>query len=170
MVELRLLLQLLRLMIQPFRHFDDCTFVAVGNGTAMVGTFTETLPYLSVTAQLGADEALATLRGELDLAGAPSVARMFAESTAAGCCRIVIDVSGLTFIDGAGLRALIAVRDGDADGDGGNPEIVLRSPSRSVRRLLEITHDIGLVERWLQGGNYSTYSSRHGLSTQIKGG
>jgi anti-sigma B factor antagonist len=166
MVELRLLLQLLRLMTQPFRHFDDCTFVAVRNGTAMVGTFTETLPYLSVSARVDAHETHATLDGELDMAGTPAVARMFAESAAAGCRRVVVDVSGLTFIDGAGLRALLAIPEQDR----GNLEIVLESPSQPVRRLLEITHAAGLVERWLQGASYGTYSSMHGRSNQIEGG
>lgn len=108
----------------------------------MAGPLIECPPYFSVSAQVRGPELLMTVSGELDIAGAPVVATMYAEPATAGCRCVVVDVSGLTFIDGAGLRALLAV----SEARGEDFEIRLRSPSRPVMRLLELSGHAGLVE------------------------
>jgi anti-sigma B factor antagonist len=50
------------------------------------------------------------LGGELDLASAPSVEELTRELCADGASEMVLDLSGLAFIDSAGLRAILASR------------------------------------------------------------
>jgi anti-sigma B factor antagonist len=51
--------------------------------------------------------------------------------------RITIDLSGVSFVDTAGLRTLIASRRRCV---AGGIEFTLRRPSRAVQRLLKVTH------------------------------
>ncbi len=94
---------------------------------------------LRLAVQAAGCEVLVAVTGELDLAGSPVVEAMFAEVMTTSCRRVVIDVSGVTFLDAAGLRALRGPSSGD-----GRVEVHLRAPSRSVRRVLEL---IDMVER-----------------------
>ena len=93
----------------------------------------ETSPSCLSVQTLG-DEVLVVAAGEFDLNSRPVVDAMFAEVASAGCRRVLIDVSGVTFVDIAGLRALRAgpVADDSAI------EVCLRAPSRPVRRILEL--------------------------------
>ena len=87
------------------------------------------------------------MAGELDLAAAPAISRMFAETAAARCGRVVVDTSGVTFIDAAGFGAVLAgpdEHDGPDDHDD-KVDIVLITPSRVVRRLLELTDNSRLL-------------------------
>ena len=56
------------------------------------------------------DALIVTLRGELDAASAPGLAARFDQLLAGRPGQIAVDVSGLTFIDAAGLRTLAALR------------------------------------------------------------
>jgi anti-anti-sigma factor len=80
---------------------------------------------------------LLEVRGDLDKT---RVARM-RESlfTAAASCpnRIVIDMAQVSFVDGDGLRTLIAARRRCA---AGGTDFALRRPSLAVRQLLSLTH------------------------------
>jgi anti-anti-sigma regulatory factor len=67
-------------------------------------------------------EVLVTLCGELDAASAAAVDAMFAEAVTATCRRVLIDASGVTFLDAARLGALLA---GPAERGG---EILVRAP------------------------------------------
>ena len=80
----------------------------VGNGTTMDAQRTDenSQPCLSVRS-LG-PEAVVIATGEFDLASAPAAAAVFADVLTETCRRVVIDVSGVTFLDAAGLRALRA--------------------------------------------------------------
>lgn len=73
------------------------------------------------------------LLGELDLSSAEQLKhllRQFSEAT------VIIDLSGLTFIDSAGIAALISARSGSGD----NRRIVIRGVlQRGVRRVFEVT-------------------------------
>jgi anti-anti-sigma factor len=73
------------------------------------------------------------LGGELDLAAAPVLTDAIAESVDAGGA-IVLDLDTVTFIDSAGIRALLQVA--DLLGDDGC--ILLHAPQRRVLRVLEI--------------------------------
>jgi len=72
--------------------------------------------------------------GDIDVAGGPLVeaAILAGESDQP----VVIDLDEVTFIDSSGLRSLLGASKRAAER---GTEIVLRSPSAAVRRLLEIT-------------------------------
>jgi anti-anti-sigma factor len=73
------------------------------------------------------------VQGELDLASVPRLRRAFEEHRPpAG--NVILDVSGLSFIDSTGLQELLDLSALLEDG-----AIVLRRPSASVRKLLHIT-------------------------------
>ena len=85
---------------------------------------------------------LVTVRGEIDMDNAGEL--VDAISGVAGTA--VIDLSGVTFMDSTGLKGLwraeeVARQRGD--------ELILRRPSKAVRRLLELT---GLTDRFTVEG------------------
>lgn len=79
------------------------------------------------------------LVGELDIGTADRLRGALAEVTGRGST-IVLDLSGLDFIDSSGLHELVVAlkRERAAGGD-----IVLRKPSPQTRRVLEI---VGLTQ------------------------
>jgi anti-anti-sigma factor len=80
------------------------------------------------------------LRGELDLAAAP-VLREHVRSVAARDGSVILDLSGVAFIDVAGLCALTTLaREAREQGWW----LDLRNPSLSVRRLARLTSMDGL--------------------------
>lgn len=86
------------------------------------------------------------LAGDLDPATAPQLdeAIQYAIATE-GLERVVLDLQDLTFIDSSGLRVFVTARQTLTALDIG---LTLRSPSDTVRRLLDITGlgEILLVE------------------------
>jgi anti-sigma B factor antagonist len=72
-----------------------------------------------------------TVRGDVD----ESVAARFGEALANPAVEVV-DLAAVTFLDSAGLRAMVAARR-QRQANGG--PFVLRAPSRMVLRLLELT-------------------------------
>jgi anti-sigma B factor antagonist len=75
------------------------------------------------------------LAGELDIASADGLQDAVARACADGARKIVLDLTGLTFIDSTGIRAFaasqVACRDRDV-------EFVLTPAQGSVRRVFEI--------------------------------
>lgn len=67
------------------------------------------------------------LAGELDMCCDAAVQAGFAHARPAGCERIVVDLSRVTFIDCGGLRAL------QLAGHGWGGEVWVRAPSEAVR-------------------------------------
>lgn len=94
-------------------------------------------PHFRLSAQLLGSEAAVALSGELDIAGAPALARVLADAATERCRRVVIDARGLTFLDAAGLRALCSAPPG--------VEVVLRCPSLPARRVLDLASSRGLI-------------------------
>jgi anti-anti-sigma factor len=88
-------------------------------------------------------ESGATLRlsGELDGANADVVTAQFDRAVAAGSRQITVDLAGVSFIDSAGLRAIIFIQQRAAERE--LPLIVV-PPPEPLLDLLEIT---GLTER-----------------------
>lgn len=72
------------------------------------------------------------LRGELDLAGAPTVTECL-RGLRERCEAVLLDLDELAFIDASGLRALLMAAEGAA-GDG--VSFTVTRGSRTVRRLL----------------------------------
>jgi len=81
--------------------------------------------------------ALVELTGELDAATAPRLADLLARAQGAGIDAVVLEVSGLEFIDTAGLAIVVAAHRRARTGDGAAPAFA--SPSRVVRRAVEMT-------------------------------
>lgn len=91
---------------------------------------------LDLTVEPGPTTTIA-LAGELDPATAPQLDQAIQTATEIeGLQRLVLDLAGLTFIDSSGLRVFVTARQSLTDSGG---ELVLRSPSTTVRRLLDIT-------------------------------
>ena len=94
--------------------------------------------YFDVTSAVGGPEAVVTVSGDLDLATVPRLDDELAGVLAGDHAveRLVVDLSGVDFVDSSGLTALIksnrrAKEDGLA--------FVLRSPSERVMRTLKLT-------------------------------
>ncbi len=83
------------------------------------------------------------LRGELDIVSAYDLALALVEVAGS---TVVVDLSGLTFIDSAGISALVMARNRIlADGQG---ELVLSRPGGIIRRALEIVGLGALIVEW----------------------
>jgi anti-sigma B factor antagonist len=82
------------------------------------------------------DTIVVSLRGELDLTSTPVFERELRAAEETSPRRVVIDLSGLEFMDSTGLRALLLARD-RAQSDG--HELALRRGPRQVQRVLELT-------------------------------
>jgi anti-sigma B factor antagonist len=79
--------------------------------------------------------------GEIEPSTAPALLGELQALLFTGAPReLVVDLSGVTFIDSSGLRAVIDIHNQMRDRGG---VLVLESPSEKVRRLLEVT---GLTE------------------------
>jgi anti-sigma B factor antagonist len=91
---------------------------------------------LEIETIAGPDSTVLTVRGELDLTSAPAFERELRAVEATNPRRLVIDLSGLEFMDSTGLRALLLARErAQADGH----ELALRRGPRQVQRVLELT-------------------------------
>jgi anti-anti-sigma factor len=75
---------------------------------------------------------LVVVSGELDMSNADSLQRAVAAITADRPQRLVFDLSGVRFMDSAGIAVLVA-----AAAEAG--KVQLRSPSPIVRRVVELT-------------------------------
>lgn len=76
------------------------------------------------------------LRGELDLGTTPAVRAALSKAQTEGAA-IVVDTTGVTFIDSTGLATLVAARQRMGD------RFTL-IPGRSTRRLLELSGTLDL--------------------------
>jgi anti-anti-sigma factor len=83
-----------------------------------------------------ADPVIVTLRGECDLAAVDRLGSALASCTDCGRRNAVLDVEELEFLDCAALNVMLQAARRCA-GAGGS--LVLRSPRRTVRRLLDLS-------------------------------
>jgi anti-sigma B factor antagonist len=93
---------------------------------------------LSYTVDRTGTTSVGVLAGEIDLASidALEAAITATEQDAAADGDVVLDMSGVTFLDSSGLRVLVTANDRLA---GAGSRLVIRRPSASVLRVLEIT-------------------------------
>jgi stage II sporulation protein AA (anti-sigma F factor antagonist) len=103
--------------------------------TAKVPAVSDEAP-LSVDAAVNGDVARVTLRGELDLDRAGALAEELSSLAGRGASTVVIDVSGLNFIDSSGLRALLSARE---QLESAGATLRLEDLSPAVDRVLEMT-------------------------------
>lgn len=94
-------------------------------------------PALSTLVSRSAEAVTVSLCGELDLATAGQLRRCLAAVVQEDPAprRLVLDLSDLTFVDASGISALLTVQR-SLDARGGR--LLLRSPSRLVRRVVRV--------------------------------
>ncbi len=95
-----------------------------------------------VTERHGA-AAVVRVSGELDAYRAPELEDLGAALLNEGVSKLVLNMSGTTFLDSSGLRAMVTLRDRMLHAEG---ELALVDPTEAVRRLLSIT---GLDEQFV---------------------
>jgi anti-anti-sigma factor len=78
--------------------------------------------------------------GELDLNTAPQLRDALTELLDGGATELIVDLSGVSFLDSSGINVLIRAAKRLSDGGG---TLRLRSPSSQARNVLEMT---GLLE------------------------
>jgi anti-anti-sigma factor len=85
-------------------------------------------------------EAVLAVRGEIDIANAEDFAELLLATVEAATSHVVVDASGLRYIDSSGVRGLVnaATRAKARD-----ISFVIRDPQPNTRRVLEI---LGLAE------------------------
>jgi anti-anti-sigma factor len=97
----------------------------------------ETLyPRFAVLTDTAADTHRVTVRGELDVATTPQVARALDDPAARNTARTFVDLSEVGFIDSDGMRILVEAGQ-RAEATGRQLRLVSASPA--VRRTLELT-------------------------------
>jgi anti-anti-sigma factor len=77
------------------------------------------------------DATIVRLRGILDLSTAPDLREMLDRASADGPARLVIDLGGITFLDPAGARPLVALAARTPP-----PRVTLRNAQGLARRVL----------------------------------
>jgi anti-sigma B factor antagonist len=88
-----------------------------------------------ITAQIGADAFVVSAAGELDLASHEVLDRELTGAIDRGCRRLIVDLTGVTFIDSAAMGALV-VNARRLPDDGG---CVVVADDPRILRVFEIT-------------------------------
>jgi anti-sigma B factor antagonist len=89
------------------------------------------------------DAVVLALRGELDLTSAPQFEQEVRAAAERHPRRMVIDLSGLEFMDSTGLRALLMARERAQENA---HQLALRRGPRQVQRVLELTKTLDAFE------------------------
>jgi anti-sigma B factor antagonist len=92
------------------------------------------IPPLMVTITREGQVCVVAIGGELDIATIPALTRQADAALRQPVERLILDLSGLEFIDGAGARALAAVAHAAPPGC----PVLVRGAGRRVRRVLDI--------------------------------
>ena len=106
-------------------------------------------PLCRVACERGADTLFVTVDGELDMAAEEEVvtaARAAWTTTSSELSRVVVDTSGVSFVDSSGLRALLRCR--DAATEQGFEFVLRAAPDSPVQRLI----DLAGVRAWFTCG------------------
>jgi len=103
-------------------------------------------PEFSITTRELPGLHIVALHGELDIVSAYGLALALVEVAGS---TVVVDLSGLTFMDSSGISALVMARNRIvADGRG---QLVLARPGAIVRRALEIVGLNAWIVEWSPG-------------------
>lgn len=91
---------------------------------------------LVIDRTIDGDAVTLVLRGELDLTSASLFEQALVEAESSQPQKVIIDLSGLEFMDSTGLRALLIARERAQETGHG---LALRRGPRQVQRVLELT-------------------------------
>jgi anti-sigma B factor antagonist len=83
------------------------------------------------------------LHGELDLGTAPKLDAAVEEAVDGGCSEVILDLGGTTFVDSAGLGALIRAARTVSDRRG--TMAVVSPPGSEARVMIEMSRTDGIV-------------------------
>ena len=93
---------------------------------------------LAISAATAEGTTTLAVSGELDPATAPRLEQAIAVAVAIeGAAKVVVDLSGVAFIDSSGLSALVT---GSARGEEAGVRVVVTNPSGQCERLLVATN------------------------------
>ena len=81
--------------------------------------------------------AAVVLDGEIDISTCPAVRRLLMAAVSGGNVHLAVDMSGVAFIDAAGIGVLVAAANRAREAGG---SLSLLAPSRQVRWLLDVLH------------------------------
>ena len=95
----------------------------------------QAVPALRATVQRSGRSVVLCLHDELDLATAPALRRALAAAAGGQAVDLVVDLSGVTFVDASGLAVLLQAAQALRSSGG---ELRLMSPSRMLRRVLAL--------------------------------
>lgn len=99
------------------------------------------MAYIDVNSGMYPGYVLVALRGELDINDAMGFTRALS-AAAPHSSRIIVDLSGLTFMDCSGLNVLVSARERALQAGG---DLLLAAPQQKVLRFLSLT----LLIDWL---------------------
>jgi anti-sigma B factor antagonist len=97
---------------------------------------------LGVTSKRDGDVHVIAVRGELDLANGDELQRELLRVEATDARSIVVDLSGLRFMDSTGIRVLLSA---DARSRADSDRLTLLRGPAAVQRVLEITGVVDLL-------------------------
>jgi anti-anti-sigma factor len=103
----------------------------------------EDVPLFELAIRFSTGAVVVSVRGEVDLVTAPGLRALINVFADAGHTDVVLDLGALDFMDAAGLR-VIATASARLRPDGG--ALAIRSPSSMVRKILDLTGMLDLVE------------------------
>jgi anti-sigma B factor antagonist len=83
-----------------------------------------------------AESAILALRGEVDLSSAPHLREIMQNLISEGVPEVVVDLSGVDFLDSTGLAVFIWAR---KQLDAQDHRLIVRAPKPAQQRLFEIT-------------------------------
>jgi anti-sigma B factor antagonist len=112
------------------------------------------------------DRVMVRLSGELDIATAPLLGELFTTAGSGSAVQVTLDVSGLGFIDVAGLTTILRERSAVRSRSG---DLAFSAPSPCVRRLLELTDKSDLVTAHGAAGGVAPVNGRSGNRTRKLG-
>lgn len=101
-------------------------------------------PQLGVAAQERDPQTMiVTVSGEIDAASGPTLRSGIKDAVTGGYKKVLLDLAGVSFMDSAGLRALI---DSQSQGENAGTTVRIETASDVVTRLLDMT---ALTERFM---------------------
>jgi anti-sigma B factor antagonist len=92
-------------------------------------------PLVVIEVEVSPDQATVVITGELDLTTQAVLAEHLSLALGARPRRLVVDLAGTGFMDCASARVIACARQFLPDGS----RLIIRHPSRAVRRVLELT-------------------------------
>jgi anti-sigma B factor antagonist len=94
----------------------------------------------------GEDVAVVVAAGEIDFAASPQLKERIAGHVDAGCRRLLLDLSTVTFIDSTAIGVLMGAEMRVRELDGGLLALVCGDENRRVLRILEIAGIDSLID------------------------